>query len=71
MADEPKKKRIFRLGDSVRIVSGPFIAFTGTIEGINQARELLQVKVSIFGRSDPIKLNFGDVEVISFRADST
>ena len=65
MGDESKKRQIFRLGDTVRILSGPFVAFTGKIEGINQARALVKVKVSIFGRPDPIKLKFSDVEVIS------
>ncbi|HYW70244.1 MAG TPA: KOW motif-containing protein [Pyrinomonadaceae bacterium] len=60
--DEPiKQPRIFRLGDTVQIVSGPFQAFTGRIEGINQAKGLLKVQVEIFGRQTPIKLNFSQV----------
>lgn len=58
-------RKTFRLGDTVRIVSGPFISFTGRIEGINQAKALLKVKVAIYGRNKPIKLNFSDVEVVS------
>ena len=54
--------QIFRLGDTVRILSGPFASFTGKIEGINQAKALLKVKVAIYGRDDAIKLNFSDVE---------
>jgi transcription termination/antitermination protein NusG len=60
-----KKHQTFRLGDTVRIVSGPFVSFTGQIEGINQAKALLKVKVTIYGRQEPIKLNFADVEVVS------
>ena len=60
-----RKPRTFRLGDSVRIVSGPFVSFTGEIEGINQAKALLKVKVTIYGRNNPIKLNFSDVEKVS------
>ena len=59
------KHQIFRLGDTVRIISGPFASFTGTIEGINQSKALLLVKVAIYGRSKPIRLNFADVEVMS------
>jgi transcriptional antiterminator NusG len=59
-----KKRQTFRLGDTVRIVSGPFTAFTGKIEGINQAKALLKVRVIIYGRNKPIKLNFTDVEVV-------
>lgn len=64
----PERKpqpRTFRLGDVVRIRSGPFASFTGQIEGINQARSLLKVKVEVFGRDEPIRLNFSDVEKVS------
>ena len=56
----------FRLGDMVRIRSGPFAAFTGRIEGINHAKRLLKVEVEIFGRRTPVKLGYADVEKISF-----
>ena len=59
------RNQTFRLGDTVRIVSGPFVSFTGKIEGINQSKALLQVKVAIYGRNKPIRLNFADVEVLS------
>ena len=62
MGEEPNKHQTFRLGDTVRIRSGPFVSFTGKIEGINQSKELLLVKVAIYGRSEPITLNFVDVE---------
>ena len=61
-----KRHQTFRLGDTVRIMSGPFTAFAGKIEGINQAKTLLKVRVIIFGRTKPIKLSFKDVEVVSF-----
>ena len=60
-----QKHQTFRLGDTVRILSGPFVSFTGKIEGINQSKALLLVKVAIFGRNKPIRLNFADVEVVS------
>ena len=56
----------FRLGDTVRILSGPFAAFTGEIEGINQSKSLLKVKVEFFGRETPVKLGFAEVEKVSF-----
>ena len=55
----------FRLGDTVRIKSGPFASFTGKVEGINQAKSLLKVMVNIFGRAKPVTLRFLDVEKIS------
>ena len=67
LKNNPKKGKLqtFRLGDTVRIVSGPFVSFTGKIEGINQVKALLKVKVAIYGRTKPIKLNLADVENLS------
>ena len=56
----------YRPGDVVRIRSGPFAAFTGKIEGINQAKGLLKVIVEIFGRVTPVKLKYSEVENVSF-----
>ena len=67
MDDEQKEKpsgRIFRLGDTVRILSGPFVSFTGTIEGINQEKALVKVKLAIYGGTNPIKVSFLDVEKV-------
>ena len=55
----------FTLGDTVRIKYGPFQSFTGKIDGINQAKSLLKVSVNIFGRAQPVKLRFLDVEKVS------
>ena len=60
-----RKHQTFRLGDTVRILSGPFVSFTGKVEGINQAKALLKVQVAIYGRDEPIKLNFADVENVT------
>lgn len=62
-------KFTFSLGETVRIKSGPFRNFTGKVEGINQAKSLLKIKVDIFGRAQPLKLTFLDVEKISPRND--
>lgn len=64
MEEQPRQRKTFRLGDTVRILSGPFESFTGKIEGINQSKALVLVKVVIYGRNIPIKLNFADVEVV-------
>jgi transcriptional antiterminator NusG len=61
----PERKRgpqTFRLGDRVRVRSGPFAAFKGVIEGINQAKRLLKVRIEIMGRETPVKLTFADVD---------
>lgn len=62
-------RQTFRLNDNVRIISGPFAAFVGRVEGINQAQALLKVRVSIMGRAAPVRLNFSEVEEIPFSRD--
>ena len=64
----PERRRVpqtFRLGDVVRVLSGPFASFTGRIEGINQSKRLLKVVVEVFGRETPLKLSYADVEKVS------
>lgn len=62
---------IFRLGDMVRIKSGPFQSFTGRIDGINQARMLLRVRVQVYGRTQPTKVRFSEVEKLGFPEDKS
>lgn len=68
---DSRHKLIFKLGDVVRIKTGPFNAFTGRIEGINQSKFLLKVTVDIFGRSTPLKINFADAERVAFHPPSS
>jgi transcriptional antiterminator NusG len=63
----PRGPRTFRLGDTVRVLSGPFASFPGTIEGINQAKRLLKVRIEIFGRVHDLKLGYDEVETVSFK----
>ena len=51
----------------VRIKAGPFTAFTGKVEGINQSKLLLKVKIDIFGRISPIKVSFAEAENLEFQ----
>lgn len=62
-----RQKIIYRLGDMVRIKEGPFQAFTGKVEGINQSKSLLKVKVEIFGRVTPVKVSFSGAEKLEFQ----
>jgi transcriptional antiterminator NusG len=62
-----REPQTFRLGDTVRVLSGPFASFAGKIEGINQGRRLLKVRVVIFGRETPLKLGYAEVEKVSFK----
>ena len=58
----PKPKFSFQPGEVVRVTDGPFADFNGTVEDVNFEKSTLRVSVSIFGRSTPIELDFGQVE---------
>jgi transcriptional antiterminator NusG len=59
---KPKPKVLFRVGESVRVVDGPFTNFIGMVDDVNTERAKLRVMVSIFGRSTPVELDFLQVE---------
>ncbi|MFC1926261.1 transcription termination/antitermination protein NusG [Chloroflexota bacterium] len=63
-AETPRVKVGFNKGQSVHIVDGPFIDFTGKIEEVNQERGRVRVMVSFFGRETPVELDFLQVEKI-------
>lgn len=54
----------FVIGESVKVVDGPFNGFNGTIEKINKEKRKLELSVLIFGRKTPLELNFTQVEKI-------
>ena len=60
--EKPKLKVKFEKNEQVRISEGPFATFTGVVDEVNEDRETLKVMVTIFGRSTPVELEFGQVE---------
>ncbi|WP_231699317.1 transcription termination/antitermination protein NusG [Limnochorda pilosa] len=65
MEEEEARPRVaFEVGDPVRVVAGPFVNFTGTIDEVNLERGKLRVVVSMFGRETPVELEFNQVEKI-------
>jgi len=54
----------FKEGDSIKIISGPFRDFSGTVEEIYPDREKIKATVTIFGRSTPVELSFTQAELI-------
>jgi len=62
--DKPKLKVKYEKNESVRITEGPFASFTGVVDEVNEDRETLKVMVTIFGRSTPVELEFGQVEKV-------
>ena len=62
--EKPKLKVKFEKNEQVRISEGPFATFTGVVDEVNEDRETLKVMVTIFGRSTPVELEFGQVEKV-------
>jgi transcriptional antiterminator NusG len=60
--DKPRLKVKFEKNEAVKITEGPFASFTGVVDEVNEDRETLKVMVTIFGRSTPVELEFGQVE---------
>jgi transcription termination/antitermination protein NusG len=57
-----KMKVDFDIGDSVKVLEGPFASFNGIVEELDFDRGRVKVSVSIFGRATPVELEFDQVE---------
>ncbi len=55
----------FILGETVKIIDGPFNEFLGNVDEIYEDKKKLKVIVKIFGRKTPVELNFVQVEKVS------
>ena len=53
----------FKKADHVKVISGPFLDFSGSVEEINEDKQKVKVIVSIFGRPTSIELDFFQVEL--------
>ena len=63
LADSDEELNIpFIVGESVKVIDGPFNNFTGLIEEINEEKKKLKVMVKIFGRKTPLELSYMQVE---------
>ncbi|MBU4343072.1 MAG: transcription termination/antitermination protein NusG [Candidatus Omnitrophica bacterium] len=60
--EKPTPKVIFEKGDSVKIIEGPFINFSGIVEEVNPDKGKVKVMVSIFGRATPVEMEYWQVE---------
>lgn len=63
-AEQPRVKVSFRVGETVRIVEGPFAEFMAVVDDLYPERGKVRVLVSFFGRETPVEMDFLQVERI-------
>ncbi len=54
----------YSVGDNVKIVDGPLEGFIGIVEGIDSAKNSVQVIISMFGRETPVELELDQVQTV-------
>jgi transcriptional antiterminator NusG len=54
----------YKIGETIKVIDGPFNGFNGTIEKVNEEKRKLEVMVKIFGRKTPLELSYMQVEKV-------
>ena len=55
----------YEVNDQIKVITGPFENFTGTVISINKEKHKVKVMISMFGRETPVDVDFTEVEKIS------
>lgn len=58
------EENVFEIGETVKVIEGPFESFTGTVESKDADKNVLRISISIFGRSTIIDIEANRVEKI-------
>jgi transcriptional antiterminator NusG len=53
---------VFDIGETVKVIDGPFQSFNGTVESVDEEAARLKVLINIFGQGTPVELNYVQVE---------
>ncbi len=61
--DGERLDSMFRVGDFIKIIDGPFHNFTGSVEEVAEEKMKMKVLVSIFGRKTPVEIDFDQAEL--------
>ena len=54
----------YKIGETIKVIDGPFNGFNGNIEKVNEEKRKLEVMVKIFGRKTPLELSYMQVEKV-------
>ena len=60
--DSPRPMISFDIGETIKVVDGPFQSFNGTLESVDEENARLKVLINIFGQGTPVELNYTQVE---------